>query len=393
LWLFLETLARRRGLIVLIVVLATLASVVISLVLPEWYEANALLLPPKDVTVPVAGLSQLAEVVSVVEGLNLPVMVTPSDVYARILRSRSIAQSVIDTFDLGSRYGAESTTETYLVLMEHSRFEVTEEGLLSVSVEDKDPEMAARLTNAFVEELDRLNRRIASQRAVQNREFVEGRIKQIKAQLDSSRQEFENFQEEHRTVDFDEQTRLAIEQAISLKVSLAQLEIEIRMNEQVLGKDNPDLIEKQRRRDIIKEQLTELESGKQDSSFFSLPLAAVPDLKGQYEILYSRVKVNERLYTIMLEQLEQAKLQENEELPTISVLDHARVPEIRSRPQRTLIVIGFAGGSFLAALLLALLLEYFSRLRETNPEEYKRAMFVARAFFGWLPGVRSIKNK
>ncbi len=392
LWLFLEAVARRRALIISIVVVATLAAVIISLLLPKWYRASALLLPPKEVTVNVGGASQLAEVASVIEGLNLPVMVTASDVFARMLRSRTVAEHVIDSFDLAAHYKTAGFTDTYLALMSHSSFSVTEEGLLDISVEDRDPQMAADIANTFVQELDLVNRRIASRRAVQNRQFIEERVRQVKAQLDSARQSFESFQVSHRAVDFDQQTRLAIEQAISLKVSLAQLEIDIRMNENVLGKDNPEMIEKRRRRNIIKQELEKLESGGADSSFFSLPLAAVPTLKGQYEVLYSRVKVNEQLYTILLEQLEQAKLQENEELPTITVLDYARPPEVRSRPRRSLIVVASFGGSLVLAVFLALIFEYFRRLREQNPQDYTRAQYVIRSFFGWLPGMRGRKR-
>jgi len=393
LWRLLEVIARRRAMIVGIVAVAVLASVVISLVLPKWYEATALILPPKNVNFSTGGMSQLAEVASVVEGLNLPVMVTPSDVYARMLTSRTIATHVIDSFNLQTRYETGNQLETYLALMKHARFQVTDEGLLRVSVEDRDPKIAANIANAFVSELDQLNRSIASRRAVQNRAFIEERVAQVKTQLDSARQAFEAFQIDNRAVDFDEQTRLAMEQAISLKVALAQLEIDLKMNEEVLGTDNPELVEKRRRRDIIKGQLAALETANTDSSFFSLPLSSVPTLKGRYEMLYSKVKVNEQLYTMLLGQLEQAKLQENEELPTISVLDYATVPEIRNRPQRTLIVASTAAVSFIVAIVLALLLEYFRRLKETDPDNYGRAMYVVHAFFGWLPGVKKVKSK
>ena len=392
LWLMLEVLAKRRTLIIVVTVIVTLLAAGISLILPQWYEAGALLLPPKDASVPIGSLSQLGEVVSVVEGLNLPVMVTPSDVYARMLRSRTVAGNVIDSFDLQQYYETESMTDTYLALAGHSRFEVTEEGLLGVYVEDRSPQMAADLANAFVEELDRLNRRISSGRALRNREFIEDRVAQVKGQLDSARREFENFQMANRAVDFDQQTRLAVEQAISLKVSLSALEIEIRMKEQVLGQDNPELVEYRRRREVIKQELNNLEKGSGDSSFFALPIASVPGLKGQYEELYSKVSVNEQLYAILLEQLEQAKLAENEDLPTVSILDYATPPEVRSRPQRSLIVLSAFILSLIVSILLAAILEYFSRLREQNPEDYRRAMFVVRSFLGWLPGIKPQKG-
>ncbi len=392
LWPMLEVLARRRGLIFGLVMAVTLAAVIVSMVLPKWYEAEALLLPPKDATVPIGGLSQLAEVVSVVEGLSLPVMVTPSDVYARMLRSRTVADHIIDTFDLKTRYETRTMTDARLALALHSRMRVTAEGLLSISVEDQDPQMAANIANAFVTELDKLNREISAGRAHRNREFIEERVRQVKSQLDSARKVFETFQMTHKAVDFDQQTRLAVEQAISLKVSLSALDIDIRMKEQILGSDHPELVEVRRRRDVIRQELNNLEVGHADSSFFSLPIAAVPGLKGQFEVLYSQVSVSEKLYSILLEQLEQAKLAENENLPTVSVLDYATPPEVRSRPQRSVIVLGAFLVSLIIAVLLAAILEYFRRLRDENPEDYERAMFVVRAFFGWLPGIKSGKG-
>jgi len=393
LWLFFEALTRRRALIISIVILVTLASVVISLLLPKWYEANALLLPPKDVSVSVGSYSRLAEVVSITEGLNLPVMVTPTDVYARMLSSRTLEERVIERCALKDYFQTANMIETHLVLKMHTRIAVTPEGLLSVSFEDQDPQTAADVTNAYVDELNKLNREIVTSRAKKSRTFIEERLAGVERELDSLRDVFEKFQVENKAIDFDQQTRLAIEQAVQLKVSLTNIEIDLKMSEQMLGKDNPELIEKQRRRDIIRRELEQLETTNRDSSFFSLPIASIPRLKGEYDNLYRRVKVNESLYTILLEQLEQAKIQEREEAPTISVLDYARVPEIRSRPQRTLIVAGSFGFSLLAAVLLAFIFEYFRALSEKKPEDYKRVVMFIEAYLGWVPGVRKALRK
>ncbi|MDD3730762.1 MAG: Wzz/FepE/Etk N-terminal domain-containing protein [candidate division Zixibacteria bacterium] len=393
LWLFFEGLARRRGFIFLFVILVTLAAVVVSLLLPKWYEANALLLPPKDISMPVGSYSKLAEVVSITEGLNLPVMVTPTDVHARMLSSRTLVERVIEKFDLKNYYGTTNMIETHLVFMSHARIEVTPEGLLSVSFEDRDPQMAADITNALVAELNLLNQEIVTSRAKQSKTFIEQRLAEVAHELDSLREVFEQFQIDNKAIDFDQQTRLAIEQAVQLKVSLTNIEIDLQMSELMLGKDNPDLVEKRKRRDIIKSRLEQLETLNPDSSFFSLPIALIPRLKGEYQNLYRRVRVNESLYTILLEQLEQAKIHEREEAPTITVLDHARVPEVRSRPRRTLLVAGSFGFSVLAAVMLAFIFEYFRQLSEKKPGDYKRvAMFIA-AYLGWLPGVRRLMNK
>ncbi len=392
-WLFLELLARRRSMILSLVVAATLIAVVVSLVLPEWYTAKAVLLPPKDVSITTPGQAAINEIVSVTKGLDLPLMVTPSDVYARILKSRTIAKRIIDRFNLLDRFDADHFSEAYEALLERARFEVTDEGLLEVSFEDKNPQLAAEIANAFVGELNRVNREIVSERINRSREFVGERLLQVKAELDSAREAFKEFQLTHRAIDFDEQTRLAVEQAIGMKVKLAELDIDIKMKEATLGADNAKLKELKRQRETIQDQIEQLETRNPDSSFFSLPISAIPTLRGQYEVLYSRVRVQESLYRILLEQLEQVKFQQQETTPNLSVLDSAVPPEQRSRPQRTLIVVGTFVLALLFSILLAAVVDYVSRLKRSSPEDYRRVMYFLSAFFGWLPGIKRPDKK
>jgi len=388
LWVALEAVARHRRIVSALVLVVTLGAVVVSLLLPSWYEAEAVLLPPKDVSAGLDQISKLSEVMSVTGGLNLPVMVTPSDVYARILRSQRVTGRIIEKFNLRSRYDTETWADTYAEYATHTKFSVTEEGLVSVKVEDREPQVAADMANAVVDELNSVNQEIVSGRARRNRQFIEARLVEVKAKLDTTRAALEQFQKAHRTVDFDAQTKLAIDQATDLKVSLARVDLEITMGEQTLGKDNPELIEKKQRREAIRQQLRRLETGGNDTSYFSLPVASIPGLKGQYELLFGRVRVTESIYNMLLEQLERARIQEEEQSPSISILDRARAPEIRSRPKRTIIAGVAFGLSLIAALMLAAILEYLDRLRTQRPEDYKRARYVIEALLGWLPGVR-----
>ena len=387
-WVFLELLARRRVLIFSLVFVVTLGAAIVSFLLPQWYSATALLLPPPDESTR-GGLSQLTEIATYTGGVRLPGLVTPNDVYARMLRSRRVADKIIEKFNLMERYQATNATALYLVLGQRTGVGVTEEGLLSISVEDRDPKVAADMTSAYVDELIQLNRELLSSTARQKREFIEARLNEIKGQLDSARQSLEKFQLENRTVNLDEQASMALNQAVQLKVEQASLELEINMNLKVLGENHPSLIEKRQRLSLINQQLAELEwGGGRDSSFFSVPISAIPGLRGQYESLYARVKVNESLYSTLLELFEQARIQEQENSPTIAVLDWPRVPDVRSRPQRTVIVLAAFICSLIMSVFLAAWLEFVKRMKEAQPRDYDRLITFCRAFFGWLPGMR-----
>lgn len=387
-WLFLEVLAKRRNLIIIIVTLVTLGSIGTALLLPKWYKSEALLLPPKNITTALTGSSRFSEAFSITSGLNLPVLTTPNDLYARMLKSRTVTKKVIDQFNLQKYYKTRNFEETYDAFMYYTKIRVTAEGLLSVSVEDRNPQMAADMTNALIDALDTVNREIITDRINQTKEFVANRLAQVRTDLDSARFALQSFQMKYKAVDFDEQTKLAIEQAAQLKIKLAELELNLQMSKISLGANNAELVDLQRQQKIIKKQLIQLETTNTDSSFFSLPVASIPSLKGEYEQLFSKVKVGEALYQVLLEQREQAKMKEFEKMPTLSVLDRADVPEVKSRPKRTLIVVASMAGSFFFAVFLALILEYFRKLEDKSPDDYKRAVHFLSAYFGWLPGVK-----
>jgi len=69
-------------------------------------------------------------------------------------------------------------------------------------------------------------------------------------------------------------------------------------------------------------------------------------------------------------------------------LDQARVPSIRSRPQRTLIVVASFGFSLIMAIFMAATAEYFERIRKSSPEQYLMVQSFIDAYIGWLPGVK-----
>lgn len=392
-WLLMAGVARRRGMILVIVLVATIGAAVVSLLLPKWYESSSLVLPTESDALPLGHLSGRSNLPAISGLITLSGVVTPADVYARMLRSRTIAETIIEQFDLRAIYEAGTFTDAYLALMSHSHFDVTDEGLLLIRVEDKDPQRAADMNNAYIEQLRFVIKDLLTTRARQKREFIEDRLIELKGMLDSARLVLERFQKENRTLDIPQQTRLAMEQAIRLKIDLARVAVKLDMELQVRGDQNLIVKQLQREHDAITRQLSVLEEGGGDSSFFSVPLAAMPGLTGRFEDLYGQVRVSESLHKILLEQLEQAKIQESEQTPSFSILDRAEKPEFRSRPRRSIIVGVSFGLSLMFALFLALILNYIEQLASSNNEDSKRAIFVIESFFGWIPGIKHASRK
>jgi uncharacterized protein involved in exopolysaccharide biosynthesis len=225
-WRLLEVAAKRRGLILSLVMIAAIISAVVSLFLPSWYEAEAVLLPPHDLGGTLGGSSTLGFLTVrreiVLEQLRALEEGGADSSYFTVPVSAMPA--------LKGRYRTTGRLETYNELIGHTRFAVTDEGLVTIRVEDRDPETAAAMANAYIDELNRISADIVSGRARQNKDFVAERLRQVEEELSAARTALEEFQTTHKAIDFDEQTRLAIEQAVSLKVSLAKLDMDIELS-------------------------------------------------------------------------------------------------------------------------------------------------------------------
>ncbi|UCD16583.1 MAG: hypothetical protein JSV44_08970 [Candidatus Zixiibacteriota bacterium] len=394
LWKLLEIIALRVRFVATIVLLATAISVVVAFLLPRWYQASTLLLPPKGATSGLGPASSLGDMISLTSGFEQPVMATPTDIYARILGSRTMAERVIDANDLQEYLKTNSVSRIFEILKKRATFKTTEEGLLEIFFIDRDPERAAQLANSYAEEFDKLNQELSISRARIIREFIEKRLGEVEHNLDSARRELKEFQRNHKAVDLDRQTQLAMESAVSLKVALAETEIDLNVKEQTLSSTHPEVISLKRRIKEIKSQISNLEFGGRDSSYLNLPVSEVPALQIQYADLTARVRVSETLFRMLSEQYEQAKIQEKMTTPTIYILDRAYPPEKPFRPNKSLIALATFAISLISALFLALFFHYLESLKRKSPDDFNRASFFFSTFLGWLPGAgRSAKKR
>src|SRR4030067_159223 len=169
-----------RRLIVINVFLVGVVSLVISVSLPKWYEVKAIILPPHSKGGMMFGMGGISEVASSFlspGGFELPMLATRSDVYSTILESQRVSYAVIRKFNLDSLYGAQNIDVAVKKLKSHRMVEVGRDGCVHVSFEAKsDPQLAANVTNAFVEELNKINMETSQQSAGSTREFIGQRL-------------------------------------------------------------------------------------------------------------------------------------------------------------------------------------------------------------------------
>ena len=108
---FLKILTKWRRSLLLNFVLVVVISVIISLLLPKWYKASSLVMAPQTGASSMGGLSALMSNLPL-GGLGLSAGSGNEMVYMGILKSRTIADSVIDKYNLQEYYENASTAQT-----------------------------------------------------------------------------------------------------------------------------------------------------------------------------------------------------------------------------------------------------------------------------------------
>jgi tyrosine-protein kinase Etk/Wzc len=173
-----------RRMIVLICVVAVVTTAIYSLLSPKIYSATASVVPPIEI---LQRDSELAGGLGAGESsiLRKAMGVTSiANMYAGILESRAVVDAIIDRFDLMKVYEEkEYKSNVRKRLRKNTTIKVSDEGILSVTVEDRDPNRAADIANAYVEELDQRNRLLSSGQATSKRIFLENRLKEIEQEL------------------------------------------------------------------------------------------------------------------------------------------------------------------------------------------------------------------
>lgn len=268
----------------------------LSLLLPNEYTATAKILPPQTnqaSSVSAMMLSQLGGLAGAAGGaLGLK---DPNALYVAMLKSRNIMEKIALRFDLQKVYDKKFMADTLLALGAATSVAAGKDGVIQVDVTDKDPQRAADIANAFIEELNHLVQNYALTDAAQRRQFFETQLKGAR------------------------------------------------------------------------DKLTDAE----------ITLDRTPNTSLHYLDAIRNLKYQEGLFEVLSKQFEMAKLDEAKDAPLIQLLDAAVVPERKSQPKRSLIVLIAALAAFILTMIWVFVQEALSR-SAAQPEQAGRLQELRR---------------
>jgi tyrosine-protein kinase Etk/Wzc len=349
-----SVLVEHKRVVVGIPAIVAAISLVVVLLMPKTYLGVARVLPmQQNQSMAMSLLSQVGG--GALAGLAGPALGlrSLSDLYVGILKSRTIADALIDRFKLQDLYGDDTLIDTRITLENRTTISSGRDGIISIEVEDKDPGRAAAMANAYTEELEKLNQNLAISEAGVRRAFFERQLRQVKEALADSEGELRAVQEKSGLIKLEEQGRAIIEAVATLRGQIAVKEVQLVSLGSFATTSNPEFTRVRRELAELREQLEKLEkadSTKSPNNIF-IPTGKVPEAGMQYVRKLRDVKYNEVMFEVLAKQYELARLDEAKDAVVIQVVDKAVAPDKKHKPKRALIVMATTFLAFTCAVV------------------------------------------
>ena len=245
-------------------------------------------------------------------------------------------------------------------------------GIIRVSTSHIYPDRVASILNTIANTYLKQNIEMRSAEAKKTLEFLEEQLPGVKAKLDSAEHKLTTYRHTKGTIDLSGETRVHLEKDVTLQQRLLELEQKKQEALRLFQAEHPTIR-------TIEQQQAKLrgELSKQQKAAEKLPLTQQEVLSLQEE-----VEVNNKLYTNLLNNIQQLRVVQAGEVGNVRIVDQAYEPLKPSKPNRKLVF----GGIVLGFLLLGCAIVLVRRMTQngvTSSSEVEHATGVG--VYGKLP--------
>lgn len=318
------------------------AALAFSFAMTPIYTGTARILPPQQQSGgAMALLSQqlgsLAGIAGAAAGIK-----SPGDQFVSMLRSRTIADKLIERFELRALYEADFAEDARRSLASNSTITVgSKDGVITIEVDDESPQRAAAIANAYVEELETMLQSLALTESAQRRAF-------FAQQLEAARRELAAAEESLRRSGVSEsvlraEPRATLEEVARLKAALTAAEIRVASMKGYLSDAHPDMRQAVQEIAVLRGRLASADrngGSRQDGE------------GSDYVARYRAFKYTETLYELMAKQYEIARIDEARDAVSVQMIDVAVPAEKKSKPRKALIAAITATGTFIVMVFV-----------------------------------------
>ncbi|MCZ6702741.1 MAG: hypothetical protein O6940_06825, partial [Ignavibacteria bacterium] len=326
----------------------------------------------------------LAGLLSSIQGLPAEIGgqfgISEMNIYNTIIYSRSFLEDIIEKFNLIEEYEISKQLVDYKELAlrqlgSYIEIDINDDMAYEISVRAFSPKKSAKMTNYVI---DKLNSRIIElkiQKSKSNREFLGRRVQDIRDNLKKAEDSLKSFQEKTGMIQAEEQVKEILSVYSELETQLITKEIELAILKQI-NFSSPQFESSKIQVQELDKKIKELKSkGIENSPFLSLK--SVPQKAIDYFRLLREVEINNEILKFMLPLYEQAKFEEQKDVPILQVIDYAVPPAKKAYPPRMILTLSITFFVFLMIFSIILVKE------NENWKNEPKYIYIKQNLFRW----------
>lgn len=312
------------------------------LIKPTFTSSTVILPPQQQQSLASSALSSLGALAGLAGGAAGGVR-SPIDQYVAMLRSTTLADRMIDRFNLLEVYDEKLRFDARALFWERSRVSAgRRDGLITIEIDDKDPKRAAEMAAAMVEEFRRMTSELVITEAQQRRSFFEKQVQATRDKLSAAQQALQGSGLTAGTLKAE--PKAAAEGYAKLKAEATAAQVRLQA---LLTNFTANAPEVQQQQSLLAALNAELR--KQEAN------VSQQDADSGYIGKYREFKYQEVLFELFSRQYEMARVDEGREGGLTQVVDVAQVPEKKSKPKRAFIGVGASVAAGLVLLVFVLI--------------------------------------
>ncbi|HOG27117.1 MAG TPA: Wzz/FepE/Etk N-terminal domain-containing protein [Candidatus Cloacimonas sp.] len=377
--------AKRKYLVITICCIVAVAAIIYSLVVPEYWESKATLMPIAES----GSIGSLGGSFMDILGGGL-LQTDKYDMavdFIYIMQSRKFREEVVRKFNLIQYYKIKEPDS--LKAMELAVRKLSEETmemfydqktyLVNIKAETKDRELSRQMVQHHLDALSKyiLNSKMSKGR--QKRQFLEKQVEEHKQIMDSLAMRMRDFQKKNRSIDITQQTQSLIKLYSDVVAEYMQAELEYSLALTQYDEKSPIVKSLTEKMKLLKKKVQSLEKNNSDLvPEYIVQIDKIPDISMQYAQMMLNVEIEKQIIEYLYPQYELAKLEEVKDLPTFEIYDAPQIAGIRSKPKRAITVIVSTVAAFIFSCILALILESFQGENREKILAIKAALFRKR---------------
>ena len=262
-----------------------------------------------------------------------------ADTFVEVLRSRTVADNLIQSFHLQSVYRKRTLVDTRKALARHTHIEATKGSSIRISIDDHDVRRAAALANAYVDELYQVNQHLALTSGSQRRLFLEQQVNAESETLARVEEDFQKLQQKTGVIQLVGQQEMTLRSIAQLRADISAREVQIEQLRTMATEQNGQLQQLESGVAALREQLRKAESDSGSGDNYFVSAGRIPQAGLEYLRQLRNLRYHEALFEALSKQYELARIEEAKAPPIIQVLDKAIVLDKRSWPPRSLLVL------------------------------------------------------